>query len=546
MSVQGAIQLEVTIDGVSYSIDKKHLSSLNVQRNLGDSANKFTLEVFDETAYQIESAIAGKGQPAISVRYSAANNWRSNDFSSVLFTGVCMDYQMSFVGRATMLSIEGILSAASTVPASVDWWFKKATINWCNADLEYDEITGEAIEIDGHSVEDAAAKSFGGRAFNINDPKDIVCAYLDTKEIITTDSVTGEEIISETEDVYINPARIFRRIIAAFNQAYGNSFGVPEIEECRWVKGLDTIQQDETAAEYINRVLCKNAVTYRNNGSEDLKDQIAGFQYYVDGNGHHFKRLNYMDSNKTNTIELHFGTQDSRVISFSASNVGALVMAGVGTDSYNNLLASSSTTDKLYGESVTVGGENLSTGIGGTIHIDSGMVTSSNYFVDVLQGVKYDGVIPKSSSSADTLSAEYTDAYLKLENMPFEAQLTVWGEYSDEIKPGKFIDLLTYDTNGNKHYTSGTYYITEVMDDVSAQGFIQTLSMIKNISAYSTGSVNADDTTGSNNSDSGESNGAVLYTMPQLETTNNTSPFDTYNKQANLRNMVTDGGGGGR
>lgn len=58
MSVQGAIQLEVTIDGISYSIDKKHLSSLQVERNLGDSANKFTLEVFDETAYQIENAIA--------------------------------------------------------------------------------------------------------------------------------------------------------------------------------------------------------------------------------------------------------------------------------------------------------------------------------------------------------------------------------------------------------------------------------------------------------------------------------------------------------
>ena len=482
--------------------------------------------------------LLGKGQPAISVRYSAANNWQSNEFSAVMFTGVCMDYQMSFVGRATMLSIEGILSAASKVPASVDWWFKKATINWCNADLEYDDATGEAIEIDGHSPEDAAAKSFGGRPFDINNPQDIVCAYLDRRQIITTDSETGEEIINETEDVYVNPARIFRRIMAAFNQAYGQgTFPVAEIEECRWVKGLDTIQQDETAAEYINRVLCKSAVTYRNNGSEDLKDQIAGFQYYVDGAGHHFKRLNYMDSNKTNTIELHFGTQDSRVISFSASNVGALAMAGVGTDSYKNLLASSSTTDKLYSELVTVGGENLSSGIGQAIHINNNMVVSSNYFVDVLQGVKYDAVNTKSSSSADTLSAEYSDAYLKLENMPFEAQLTIWGEYSDEIKPGKFIDLLTYDINGNKHYTSGVYYIIEVTDDVSSQGFIQTLSMIKNISAYSTGSINADDTTGSIKSDEGESSGVNSYTIPQSDN------FSTGSSDSNASGSI---GGGSR
>lgn len=513
MSVQGAIQLEVTIDGVSYSIDKKHLSSLQVQRNLGDSANKFTLEVFDETAYQIENAIAGRGQPAISVRYSAANNWKSNQFNSVMFTGVCMDYQMSFVGRATMLSIEGILSAANIVPASVDWWFKKATINWCNADLEYDEVTGEAIEVDGHSVEDAAAKAYGGRAFNINDPKDIVCAYLDKKTFITTDQVTGEEIVSETEDVYVNPARIFRRIIAAFNQAYDNSFGTPDIEECKWVKGLDTIQQDETAAEYINRVLCKNAVTYNNENEE----QIAGFQYFVDGQGHHFKRLNYMDSNETNTIELHFGTQDSRVISFSAANIGALAMAGVGTDSYNNLLVSSSSTDKLYSDMVTVGCENLASKLGGTIYIDSNTLIGSNYFTDVLKGIKYDNVNIKSSSAVESLSAEYSQSYINLEDMPFEAQLTVWGEYSDEIKPGKFIDLLTYDINGNKHYTSGVYYITEVTDDVSAQGFIQTLSMIKNISAYNTGSVNADDTTGSNkpNSYGEDTSSVVSYTMAQ-------------------------------
>ena len=111
MAVQGAVQLDVVIDGKSYSIDRKHLSSLQVTRNLGDAANKFTLEVFDETAYQIENALAGRGQPSITVKYAAANDWAYGNQSSIVFTGVCMDYQISFVGRATMLSVEGILSA---------------------------------------------------------------------------------------------------------------------------------------------------------------------------------------------------------------------------------------------------------------------------------------------------------------------------------------------------------------------------------------------------------------------------------------------------
>ena len=252
-----------------------------------------------------------------------------------------------------------------TVSSSVDWWFKKATINWCNADVEYDD-EGNAIEIDGQSADDAKRKALdtNGSQANYNDPRDIVCAYEDTRTIITTDPDTKEKIENETTDIYVNPARIFRRIMAAYNQVHGGAFPVAEIEECRWVKGIDTIQQDETAAEYITRVLCKNAITYTNNGSSEYKDQVAGFQYYVDGEGHHFKRLNYLESNSTNTIELHFGSKDSRVISFSAANVGALVMAGYGSDEYKKILASTSTLDKLYGEAITAGGENVAN-IGG-------------------------------------------------------------------------------------------------------------------------------------------------------------------------------------
>ncbi len=488
-------------------------------RNLGDAANKFTLEVFDETAYQIENAIAGKGQPSITVKYAAANNWETNEHKSVIFTGVCIDYQMSFVGRATMLSLEGILSAGMTADSSVDWWFKKATINWCNADLEFGDDDNN--EIDGHSIEDAEYKALdpnGSRA-NYNDPKDIVCAYQDTTIIQVVDPETGEIEENPHTAIYINPSRIFRRIMAAYNQVHPGCFPVAEIEECRWIEGIDTIQQDETAAEYITRVLCKNAVTYTNRGSSEYKDQVAGFQYYVDGEGHHFKRLNYMDSNSTNTIELHFGTQNSRVISFSAANVGALAMAGFHKDTnYGELLANTSSIDKLFGESVTSGGENFAIqGGGGTIQIQSSEITSSNYFADMLSKDKLDITSIKSSATKNNLSAEYTSEYTNLENLPFEAQLSVWGDYSNDIKPGKFINLLTYDTMGHKHYTTGVYYITEVVDDISSEGFIQTATMIKNISAYNTGAINADDSTELNKSDGfGENTtGTVSYTLPQ-------------------------------
>lgn len=56
-----------------------------------------------------------------------------------------------------------------------------------------------------------------------------------------------------------------------------------------------------------------------------------------------------------------------------------------------------------------------------------------------------------------------------------------------------------------------------MVDDVSSEGFIQTVTMIKNISAYTSGSVNGDDSTGMNKeSDTGENVGTNNYTIPQL------------------------------
>ena len=74
MSTQGAVQLQVTVNGHSLSIDKKNLVSLQVKRNIGDAANEFTLEAFDETAWQLEEALMGEDYAPITVSYSSSNS----------------------------------------------------------------------------------------------------------------------------------------------------------------------------------------------------------------------------------------------------------------------------------------------------------------------------------------------------------------------------------------------------------------------------------------------------------------------------------------
>ena len=85
MASQGAIQLEVTIMGYSFSIKKENLSSLREKRVIGDGANEFTLELFDETAYNVEALLSNAlntnsnngNFPDIYVRYSAADDFCS-------------------------------------------------------------------------------------------------------------------------------------------------------------------------------------------------------------------------------------------------------------------------------------------------------------------------------------------------------------------------------------------------------------------------------------------------------------------------------------
>lgn len=47
----------------------------------------------------------------------------------------------------------------------------------------------------------------------------------------------------------------------AGSKDYANYFKIANVEDTQWVAGIDVNQSNETAAEYINRVLTKNAMT---------------------------------------------------------------------------------------------------------------------------------------------------------------------------------------------------------------------------------------------------------------------------------------------
>lgn len=102
---QGAVQVSVTINGGSITVSKENFLNLKIKRYIGDSANTFTLEAFDETAYALENLMMKNSTFApITVQYCSANNMNKK----ITFSGICYDYQMSFVGKGTLISITGV------------------------------------------------------------------------------------------------------------------------------------------------------------------------------------------------------------------------------------------------------------------------------------------------------------------------------------------------------------------------------------------------------------------------------------------------------
>lgn len=161
--------------------------SLKINRVLGDAADEFTLEIFDESAWKVEAALKGSSPNAelspITVSYSASKNLKKK---TVLFSGTILNYQVAFTGRSTMLTLSGILAHCGD--DTTNYVFTRANIEWVG---DYDKNTGL---VDGKSMD----------WIKSNYDNEDVCAI-----------AIGDD---EYKKVYYNPGRIFKRIIHKYNR----------------------------------------------------------------------------------------------------------------------------------------------------------------------------------------------------------------------------------------------------------------------------------------------------------------------------------------
>lgn len=412
------VQLMVTLSGNNLTIPKKNLMSLNIDRNLGDAANKFTLEVFDETAYQMEMLLFQSTDKKIQISYTNS----PNENSLITFSGFCYDYSTAFVGRGVMLSITGVVSIGNNQMAQM----LPTTIQW----------VGDNESSDAELYEEA----FG------------------------TEETFGKVCMKEKTQgsgIYLyNPSEIFKRICLL----YGVNKQDIHAADSAWIEGLNTLQSAQTASDYIRETLAKNAVVL---DKDNYANSKAGFKFYMNGTGYYFEPIDFANSSTSASFNVSYGQANSSVISFNITTSGSLAMA-------STLVPDETALDEITGDRITAGGENVE-GSG----YDAQKAEDANLTVRTFFS-KYKGIgNVTSSSSSSGLQADAAARWNQLETYTIKASLTLWGNTGRDIAPGEYINVNVVGAE-KVHWSSGTYYVIKSKDSVSQSGYTQQLTLLKN------------------------------------------------------------------
>ena len=502
-----AVQILINLAGVSLTLynEKKNVVSLKVSRTLGDGANKFTLQLFDETAWKLESLLYGTGQAPISFRYGAPEEWKKGRY--VTFSGICINYSLSFVGAATMLTIEGIVQNTNTIEGTntVSYWFKPASVCWVNTQLEnYDASKDYSnqeerakVSVDGKWATADISRQYGKNQ-GYNEPgtssggySTETCARIEW--LAQMNAIDGSLTIQPR--VLINPSNIFRRIInryagkigstslqdvsSIFDQVkedlkdgiVGNNlnFEIGEVDESLWVnaENINLTQSNETAASFIANTLCKIAIKP---GSKS-----AGFKYFIKNGKHCFKAIDYSSTASNKIVKAGYYLKDSEVISFTVDSVGAMIMAGSERDEQGNYLGSLSTADSLTGDIVTSDLINYEGHFKTEDALDDDQkALSTNWYYTRVSSVK---IISSGTKALADITLK--NQLEKVKEYVMSATLTIWGDYSDIYIPGNYIEVIVMTPDGNQHYSSGKYFIVSADDSISSDGYIITLKLLK-------------------------------------------------------------------
>ena len=460
---------------------KNHLLSLTVERCIGDVANNYTLEVFDETAEDVEMLLMSGYPPEITIRYSNSPNGTFEEF-----TGSVFDYTTSWVGLHTMLSITGVLGSGGGMLGRIGnqtiTWVENATYP-TQEQLDAAGITGfYHDQVTGQDTND----SEGTIETTDEEGNTIVKNYSNYPYLIINDPIMEGYNESKTPTYKTNqrirPSDLFKRIINKLNSSYDPNIKLDEshVVETALIYQNDWSQMNESILDYFQNVLCPASISTDGKSGYKVVDSETGFR---------FEPVDYNRKSQS-SLTLEYGKRNSEVISISINVSGAVAMAGGAYDANGNYTVVTGALDDIFGDQISY--QNLegyvvnkfseldSTGKYTPNAGDSNKQPNTNLWSDIGNGESYSPTFwVNSSASKDKLMVSASDKWENIRESVYSGEIKVWGRTGSFYSPGSFIQLNVQGKKG-QHYLTGQYYITKITDYISSQGFVKTLKVVKN------------------------------------------------------------------
>lgn len=526
------------------SIDVDNFSSLTLERVVSDSANHFTLNVLDDSAFDIEKYLL-QGKNNIDVHYYDKDNNISNNFS-----GNITKMSSSFINNRNMLTLEGY------VGLSIESKYQLYSRSWNNVVLfNWSEIFDDWVESDdGDGSYRTNAEAFWNNFFGLfenafggdySEKEDIERAnsnyinkalsvldniYQDDNGTFYTFSqkkgeedkvVKGEEII-----LPVRPHKILRLLShgGSMIELLESPLNKDSYEGCEqfidilenrknilvdfafiegWLKKYEDIKgngwnyYDENIAptklvsvslsqdsmsdiKYIYEVLSKNSVKETKNNTIEYN-----YKFSIDENKNvHFKPIEIsatQEPKKTYTYYGSFNTDD-----------GQSIMTSFSADT--NILTAYLTGDMSALEDMS----NLN------------LVTNSEMESDILSRQE-DQIYSKESkykfefkshafapkvmtNGAENAESSWESYWSSAMSQVYKAKATILG--NSGLAPGDYVEILVIPRPGLYHHSSGLYYIIKQTDKIDNGKMTSELELIKNIATLGQSSLNTSSSKG--------------------------------------------------
>ena len=142
MAIAKFSNIEITIEDYTITVDHSKIIKLSIDRVVSDAANKFSISLLDDAAYQVERKLI-QGNNEITISYFDDTNTVRDTFR-----GNITKLNSSFINDRSMLTIEGYvgISIPDKYQLKSRNWNKVVVFDWKDIFDDWDNIADTNVD----------------------------------------------------------------------------------------------------------------------------------------------------------------------------------------------------------------------------------------------------------------------------------------------------------------------------------------------------------------------------------------------------------------